>query len=336
MPQFPTVITLSSIDGSNGFRIAGTPPDNLLAIAGAGDVNGDGFADLIIGSYTASNFDGVTYVVFGKASGFAANLDFSNLTGSNGFKILGGPGDYAGALVASAGDVNGDGFDDVIIGAPGHTANGHWYSGAAYVVFGKASGFAATLPASSLNGSNGFKIGLYNVASAGDINGDGFADLVIGDIYGSGSGGYASGISYVVFGKASGFSAALDYSHLNGSNGFQISGEAPGDFSGFSVGSAGDVNGDGFDDLIIGAPNADPNGNASGSVYVVYRKASGFPANLSLSDLNGGNGFEIAGTGSLNAAGLSLSSAGDVNGDGTADLIIGVANGASYVVFGRS
>ena len=476
MPQFPAVITLSSIDGSNGFRIAGTPPDNLLAVAGAGDVNGDGFADLIIGSYTAGNFDGVTYVVFGKASGFAANLDFSNLTGSNGFKILGGPGDYAGALVASAGDVNGDGFDDVIIGAPGHTANGHWYSGAAYVVFGKASGFAATLPASSLNGSNGFeidgagaldsagwsvssagdvngdgfadvilsaqphtapfnsagvsyvvfgkasgfaanlnvadlngsngftitgetagdysgspvlsagdingdgfddliidtlpnnsnpygaayvvfgkasgfganlylsslngsngfKIGLYNVASAGDINGDGFADLVIGDIYGSGSGGYASGISYVVFGKASGFSAALDYSHLNGSNGFQISGEAPGDFSGFSVGSAGDVNGDGFDDLIIGAPNADPNGNASGSVYVVYGKASGFPANLSLSDLNGGNGFEIDGTGSLNVAGLSVSSAGDVNGDGAADMIIGVANGASYVVFGRS
>src|SRR5262249_23918102 len=129
----------------------------------------------------------------------------------------------------------------------------------------------------------------------------------------------------------------------NGSNGFQINGEAAWDFSGSSVSSAGDFNGDGFDDLIIGASSADPNGLESGASYVVFGRASGFGANLELSSLNGINGFQINGESAADFAGAWVSSAGDINGDGFDDLIIGAPgadpngsySGAAYVLFGH-
>ncbi|MBG1270122.1 Ig-like domain-containing protein, partial [Nostoc sp. WHI] len=254
--------------------------------------------------------------------------------------------------VSSAGDINGDGFDDLIIGAFRADPNGENYAGESYVVFGSNSGFDAQLNLSDLNGSNGFVInGIdagdssgYSVSSAGDINGDGFDDLIIGARNADPNGNNLAGESYVVFGSNSGFDAQLNLSDLNGSNGFVINGIDTGDFSGGSVSSAGDINGDGFDDLIIGAVNADPNGeNYAGESYVVFGSNSGFDAQLNLSDLNGSNGFVINGIDSYDGSGRSVSSAGDINGDGFDDLIIG-ANGAdpngenyageSYVVFG--
>ena len=234
----------------------------------------------------------------------------------------------SGKSVSTAGDVNGDGFDDLIVGAPG--------AGISYIVFGKASGFDAAMGLSSLDGDNGFHLdgAVGPVSNAGDVNGDGFDDLIVGSPYAD-----SNGTSYVVFGKTTGFDAAMDLSSLDGSNGFRLDGETAYDRAGSSVSTAGDINGDGFDDLIVGAPGADSNGEISGSSYVVFGKASGFDAVMNSSSLNGSNGFRLDGAGS------SVSNAGDVNGDGFDDVIIGVhfagfdsqgSFGTSYVMFGKA
>ncbi|KQP65232.1 hypothetical protein ASF41_21990 [Methylobacterium sp. Leaf111] len=181
------------------------------------------------------------------------------------------------------------------------------------------------------------------MSSAGDINGDGFDDLIVGAWTADPNSLRDAGSSYVVFGHADDFSPTLALSSLNGSNGFRLDGAAVNSSSGDSVSSAGDVNGDGFDDLIVGARFAAPNGSFSGSSYVVFGHAGGFSSTVALSSLNGSTGFRLDGAAYGDRSGKTVSSAGDVNGDGFDDLIVGAygvdANGlgdagSSYVVFG--
>ena len=234
--------------------------------------------------------------------------------------------------------MNGDGFDDLIVGAPGaESAGGEYAAGESYVVFGKAS-WAGTpsLDLATLDGTNGFRlIGIdaddcsgSSVSSAGDVNGDGFDDLIVGAPGAESAGGRPmQGESYVVFGKASwAGTPSLDLATLDGTNGFRLIGIDADDLSGLSVSSAGDVNGDGFDDLIVGALRAESAGGATdeGESYVVFGKASwaGTPS-LDLATLDGTNGFRLIGVDAGDLSGRSVSSAGDVNGDGFADLIVG-------------
>ncbi|HED54042.1 MAG TPA: hypothetical protein ENJ00_07560 [Phycisphaerales bacterium] len=354
---FGTSLELSSLDGTTGFVINGVSQSDISgkSVSCAGDVNGDGIDDLIIGaSYAGPNGlrSGQSYVVFGRSWGFEASLDLSSLNFVTGFTINGvDANDGSGRSVSGAGDVNGDGFDDLIIGAFRASPNGVAAAGKSYVVFGRAAGYGAALELSSLDGTNGFVINGIDsidwsgrsVSGAGDVNGDGIDDLIIGAIYGDPNGNQ-SGESYVVFGRASGFGASLDLSSLDGTTGFVINGVSDNDHSGHAVASAGDVNADGFDDLIIGAPEATPNGVRSGQSYVVFGRAAGFGASLDLSSLDGTTGFAINGVDVSDLSGWSVASAGDVNGDGIDDVVIGAkyadsggaTSGASYVVFGRA
>ncbi len=356
---FPSTLELSTLDGSNGFTINGVSASDSSgrSVSNAGDVNGDGIDDVIIGAHLADpnnkNGAGSSYVVFGNDSGFPSTLELSTLDGNNGFTINGEDNDdYSGRSVSHAGDVNGDGIDDVIIGAYFASPNGIEAAGSSYVVFGSDSGFPSNLELSTLDGSNGFTINGVNasdysgfsVSYAGDVNGDGVDDVIIGAYRAYPNGNSRAGRSFVVFGNTV-FPSTLQLSSLDGSNGLAINGVNVFDFSGGSVSHAGDVNGDGIEDVIIGASGADPNGNLNaGSSYVVFGNGAGFPSTLELSALGGSDGFIINGVNADDASGYSVSYAGDVNGDGVDDMIIGADladpngnsdAGSSYVVYGN-
>ena len=352
-------------------------------MSGAGDVNGDGIEDIIVGArYTVSNGKsqaGESYVVFGRTTGFPATFELFSLfpqaggDGTAGFVLQGiDVFDYSGGSVSNAGDVNGDGIDDLIIGAESADPNGTPQAGESYVIFGPNTGFPAAFALSSLfpegggdgtagfvlKGIDGYDGSGISVSNAGDVNGDGIDDFIIGASAAYPNGQILGGESYVVFGRTTGFPAAFELRSLfpeaggDGTAGFVLKGIDKVDKLGRSVSSAGDVNGDGIDDFIIGARGADPNGeNSAGESYVVFGRTTGFPAIFLLHNLSpqgggdGTEGFVLPGIDGNDHSGGSVSGAGDVNGDGIDDVIIGASGGdpngvtnagESYVVFGRN
>ncbi|MCH8236320.1 MAG: FG-GAP repeat protein, partial [Chloroflexi bacterium] len=339
----------SGLDGSLIYTFGGDQyADRLgVSVSGAGDVDGDGFADLIVGSnrsplgyarvYSGKN-GSIIYTFFGDAAfddfgrsvsgagdvdgdGFddmivGARSDDTNATNSGYARVFSGQDgsiiytfygaavffDSYGFSVSGAGDVDGDGFDDLIVGAIQNAT----ITGRAEVLSGANGSILYTF--SGNVASDGFG---GSVSGAGDVNGDGFADLIVGasrdDNNGSESG------------------SARVFSGADGSILYTFDGDAGFDSLGSSVGGAGDVNGDGFADLIVGAALDDNNGKTSGSARV-------------FSGADGAVLFTVDGDSVGDALGLSVSGAGDIDGDGFADLIVGAPQnhqGAGVVGYAR-
>jgi hypothetical protein len=348
-------IDLLKLSPSQGFKIFGAAiEDNSgYSVSGAGNVNGDGYDDIIIGAWKADpnskDLAGTSYVIFGKADKFS-DIDLISLDLSQGFKIFGAAiEDYSGFSVSDAGDFNGDGYDDIIIGVRDADPNSRDKAGISYIIFGKPSGLG-NIDLANLNLSQGFKVlgaaggdqSGQSVSGAGDVNGDGYADVVIGARYADPNSRAQAGTSYIIFGRESDFND-IDLASLNLSQGFKVLGVASGDESGISVSSAGDVNKDGYDDIIIGARYADPNSRAqAGTSYIIFGRESGFN-DIDLASLNLSQGFKALGAASGDNSGYSVLGAKDVNGDGYDDVIIGAYKsfpqtrayaGTSYVLFG--
>ncbi|MGD1916141.1 MAG: GC-type dockerin domain-anchored protein [Phycisphaerales bacterium] len=348
---FPASLGPDDLDGANGFRIPGAVGREFsgTGVAGVGDLNGDGVDDLMIGTAntTGSGATGVAkvYVVFGSRDGFDPVVPLSDIDGSNGFRITtDNPGFILGEFLDSAGDVNGDGLDDAIIGIN------------PIVVFGRTDAFPATLRLSDLDGTNGFAMtGAYGaVSTAGDINGDGIDDIAIGAPYSGdiGDGFRTQGYAYVLFGRSAGFPPLVDLRSLDGSDGFRMDGATNEDQAGDSLAGGGDLNGDGFDDLVVGAPGTgyqyscyycgDYN-PAEGSAYVFYGRDSGFVAVIQLADVSADSVVRFEGPRDSQMA-TSLSGMTDFNGDGRSDFLLGAIDGSTtptrgpgwgMVIYGR-
>jgi hypothetical protein len=342
-----TNINVSVLNGRNGFIVEGAREDGRLgrSVSNAGDFNGDGIPDIIIGAsdvdVSGSNSAGQVSIIFGSNENFTSRISVSDLDGTNGFRITGYNDEQRlGFSVSTAGDINNDGTSDIIIGANGTNNN----RGDSYIIFGGESiGDGVDLLA--LDGTNGFKIdgilegNLFGtaVSNAGDINNDGIADLAVTATRVNSNGNENSGATYVIFGQEGDFPEDLDLTTLDGNNGFVVKGANPGDFSGVSVSEAGDLNGDGIDDLLIGASQVDSGERADfGATYVVFGREDGFSNEINLSAL-GSNGLTINGIAAGDRAGTSVSNLGDINSDGFVDIGIGAVGeneGQGYVIFG--
>uniref|UniRef100_A0A0G4FRE2 EGF-like domain-containing protein n=1 Tax=Chromera velia CCMP2878 TaxID=1169474 RepID=A0A0G4FRE2_9ALVE len=365
--SFTAEVDLSALDGTNGFTIIGTSSTRAgLMCSGGGDWNNDGIADVLLGAIAADpngyTNSGELYMIFGRAT-WPASVTVSALSGSDGV-IFTGVGNNAelGRGNANAGDMNGDGIDDFIFGA--HlSSQGGTSSGAVFIMYGKATwtspieitgSYMDGVVGFRVNGQAGDNVG-YEVAGNVDVNNDGIKDVVFG-------GGWADPVSskegqvHVIFGKSSSsFSGTYSVTDIDGSLGITVNGVTTDGLLGLTVGALGDVNGDGIDDFIAGAFEANPEGISNQGEAVVVFGSSDFSAldatdgstdgKWSVSAFDGSNGFRFYGTASGDTAGMDVHGPGDVNGDGVSDILIGASTadpnsitnaGEAYVIFGQA
>lgn len=344
-------INLGSLAASDGFLILGDAAGDSFgnSVAGAGDVNGDGFDDIVIGAPFGDDGGanaGEAYIIFGRAGATRATIDVTSLAAADGFITIGNLDDERAArAVSGAGDINGDGIDDFLVGAP-YSDDGGNIRGKVYVVFGQGGTSRNNIDFANFSATDGFAIrgaqspdvAGNSVANIGDVNGDGIDDLVFG-AYRQGT---STGAAYVIFGRAGSTRANIELSSLTATDGFLITGDATGDSFGFSVSGAGDINGDGINDLVVGAHRGDDGGTDAGEAYVILGRAGSTRATIDVTTLAAADGFIIRGDSGNDQAGRAVGFAGDVNDDGIDDLIVGAhfdstgggRAGAAYVIYG--
>ena len=352
-----TVIDLGN--SPNSVRLDGQAKNDQAgtSVANAGDVNGDGTPDFIVGAPNADSRsrqdNGSAFVVYGGKE--LAGVRHRKL-GLDGFRIDGAAsGDLAGTAVASAGDFNGDGIDDVIVGA---RLAGTDQVGAAYVIYGQRiadlqnvdlAGIATTQAARGMRivGAAQFDNTGEAVGGGRDVNFDQVDDVAVAAPTADNNDRLTSGSAYVVYGQRTADPADVDLTKIDNAQagrGMEIDGAAPNDIAGFSVAMSRDLNDDGIADVLVGAPGAGNNKrNQSGSVYVLYGMNGDDLPDVDLAKITSGqaaNGMRIDGAGVLDGLGQSVAGDRDLNGDGIADAIIGAPRnkndaGAAYVIYGR-
>ncbi len=311
------------------------------SVAGAGDVNGDGYDDFLIGAYNAStNNAGKTYLFFGNdTNSWSSGISCSE---ANASFIGEAAGDVSGHSIAGAGDINRDGYDDFLIGAPENDDGGS-AAGKTYLFFGTnetiwSTGMSCSEANASFEGEIFSIRSGYAVAGVGDVNGDNYDDFIIGAPQYEASID-KEGKTYLFFGNdTNSWSSGMNCSQANAS----FIGEDEGDYSGNAVAGAGDVDGDGYGDFLIGAYRYNHSSDVDiGKTYLIFGQKTGWLMDVNLENA----GASFIGETSYDYSGQTLAGAGDVNGDGYDDLLIGayrddniagVDAGQSYLIFGES